>query len=442
MLDEHTIVWLSDDLWARIFSLVQPDLCEQVEEVGVANVDEDEGYKLFHQLRLTCKAFNKVFQQYEELSDCMYLSGRICQRSLPSLLSKSRRSAKTIIAACRSPYTEIALAALSGAGAQLTTAVLGDTLDHSILTLCVFTSLITCDLNVVYDPEPKAMDLAPLHALQALRNLCLRSATYDVSAMQAGLTYLELEGAQVTTSSKGNSTGTLQCLNVIDSKLGGPPDMSLSCYTALVKAFISNAEIGLDGEDTHLVIRADTVPRLPARLFALNCLTALTLQVYSFTLDDVNCASLYMLVNPKRLDMKYVPAAGKVNPAISSRLTQLSKLEHFQVQCGHDIQNTLTLDVSWHLLVNLCTVEFHAGIFQFGQSILGFMQLKCLKSLALRRGRPINDKTAGYFGALLYNMARHCPGVQIELPSPLCVHPYWPLANSPSDFLSTFRATL
>ena len=260
--------------------------------------------------------------------------------------------------------------------------------------------------------------------------------------MQAGLTYLKLEEAQVTTSSKGNFTGTLQRLSVIDSNLGGPPELSLSCYTALVTASISNAEIGLDGEDTHLDIRADTKHRLPARLSALNCLTCLRLVFYSSTLADIDYAGLYMLVNLEHLDLLYPPAAHRVNPAIDSRLTQLSRLEHFRVQCGHDTQNTLTLDVSWHLLVHLRVVDFHAGSFQFGQSILGFMQLKCLKRLAFRHGRPIDDMTAGCFGALLYNMARHCPNVQIELPSPLCGWHFRPLANSPSDFLSTFRATL
>ena len=441
MPNKHGIGWLSDDLWARVFRLLQPDLCEQADSLGIENVDADQEYISFHQLRLTCKAFNKVFQQCEELSDCMYLSEHTCHTSLPSLLSWSRRyssSVTTFVAASETPYTEVALAALSGARAQLTTAVLGETFDHSILTLCAFTSLTTCDLHAA----PKPLDLAPLRTLPGLTDLYLRHGRYDVSAMQAGLTYLKLEEAQVTTCCKGNFVGTLQCLDVTDSKLKGPPEMSLSCYTALVTAFISNAEIGLDGEDTHLDIRADTIHRLPARLSALNCLTSLSLQFYSSTLDNVDYAGLYMLVNLEHLDLLYPPAANRVNPAIDSRLTQLSKLEHFRVHCGHDYQNTLTLDVSWQLLVNLCVVDFHAGSFQFGQSILGFMQLKCLKRLAFRRGRPINDMTAGCFGALLYNMARHCPDVQVELPSPLCGWHDRRLANSPSDFLSTFRATL
>ena len=438
---KHDIGWLSDDLWARIFLLLQPDLCEQADHHGLENADEAGEYISFHQLRLTCKAFNKVFQEREELSDCMYLSEHICPASLPSLLSWSRRyssSVTTFIAACETPYSEVVLAALLGAGAQLTTVVLDDTFDYSIHTLCAFTSLTTCDVHAA----PQPLDLAPLHTLPSLRDLYLRHGRYDVSAMQAGLTCLKLEYAQVTTSSKGNFIDTLQCLSITDSKLGGPPGMSLSCYTALVTAFIADAEIGLDGEDMHLDIRADTIPKLPARLSALNCLTSLMLTFYSSLSDGVDYAGLYMLVNLEHLDITYAAAAHRVNPAIDSRLTQLSKLEHIRVRCGHDTQNTLTLDVSWHLLRHLRVVDFHAGSFQFGQNILGFMQLKCLKRLAFRRGRPINDMTAGCFGALLYNMARHCPDVQIELPSPLCGWHYRPLANSPSDFLSTFRATL
>ena len=442
MPNKHGIGWLSDDLWARVFRLLQPDLCEQADSLGIENVDADQEYISFHQLRLTCKAFNKVFQQCEELSDCMYLSEHTCHTSLPSLLSWSRRyssSVTTFVAASETPYTEVALAALSGARAQLTTAVLGETYDYSILTLCAFTSLTTCDLHAAPDP----LDLAPLHALPVLRNLYLRRGRYDVSAMQAGLTSLALESAQVTCSSTGNFIGTLQRLNVTDSKLGGPPEISLSCYTTLETAFICNAEIGLAGEDTHLDIRGDSMPRLPARLSALNCLTSLTLWVHGCSVDDVDYAGLYTLGSLKRLDLTYVPAAGRVNPAIDSRLTQLSKLEDFQVQCGYDIQNTLTLDVSWHLLVNLCAVEFHAGIFQFGQNILGFLQLKCLKSLAFCHGRPINDMTAGYFGALLYNMARHCPDVQVQLPAPFEAFGNSLVGyNSPSEMLSTFRATL
>ena len=436
MPNKHEIGWLSDDLWARVFLLLQPDLCEQTASVGLANMDEDEAYISFHQLRLTCKAFNKVFQQYEELSDCMYLSDLVCQTSIPSLLSWSRRhssSVKTFIAACDTPYTQVALAALSGAGAQLTTAVLGKTFDYSIFTLGAFTSLTTCDLHAA----SKVLDLAPLHALQALKELYLRNGGYDVSAMQAGLTYLELDSALVTTSSKDNFTGTLQCLSLDHSKLSGPPELSLSSYTALVTANISNAEIGLGGEDMHLDIRSGNITRLPASLSALKCLTSLELWVYSFTLDDIDYASLYTLVNLKRLEILYAFPAGMVNLAIGSRLTQLSRLEYLHVQCGHDTQNILTMDVSWHLLVNLSVVRFHAGTFQFGHSILGFMQLKCLKSLAFSRGRPIDDMTAVYFGALLYNMARHCPDVQIELPSPAVVGP-----NCPSEILSAFRATL
>ena len=136
MPNKHDIGWLSDDLWAKIFLLLQPDLCEQADTFGIENADADQEYIPFHQLRLTCKAFNKVFQQCEELSGCMYLSERICDTSLPSLLSWSRRyssSVTTFIGASETPYTEVALAALFGAGAQLTTAVLDDTFDHSIL---------------------------------------------------------------------------------------------------------------------------------------------------------------------------------------------------------------------------------------------------------------------------------------------------------------------
>lgn len=77
---------LSHDLWAKIFTHLEGGVKEGL---GLKNFDPFrivESQSRFQQLRLVCHKFNNVFKSHRRLSRRLFISPRILQQSMPSLL--------------------------------------------------------------------------------------------------------------------------------------------------------------------------------------------------------------------------------------------------------------------------------------------------------------------------------------------------------------------
>jgi len=83
--------------------------------------------------------------------------------------------------------------------------------------------------------------------------------------------------------------------------------------------------------------------------------------------------------------------------------------------------------------------SLRAGVYHFSRDLLGLIQLTGLKEIGFLSGSPGDDSSVALFGALIYNMAIHCPAVILKFPMAKgCPR----RLRSPAEHLSAFRATM
>ncbi len=427
---------LSDDLWAKNFFWLLPKVCRESDQdlpvwYILQHPATTRDYRCFQQLRLTCHRFNKVFLRHPELSACVYLQEYLSQDALPSLipwLQRRSSAVRSCIYVCDTSCAEPALAALSSEASTLLTAVIFRATNNIVSSLACMTSLTACDLQA----NAVELALAPLSTLQSLRRLHLRGGDYLVEGL-AGLTYLDLDHASVTCVNTLGLVNTMEELDLVDSSMTGLHPEGLAAVTALKSLSIYGSEIAADVITQSFDTRLGSRTRLPAQLPVLSCMTFLYLASYCAVQREFDISCLSTLHNLRELSVSLngSVAQGRVGPTLSC----LSNLESLKVSCSPVQGHLLILQAPWHLMLRLQRVSFSAGVYRFSQDLLGLTHLTELKEIVFSGGSPGDSSSFAVFGALVYNIAIHCPAVILKFPG-RSGH------RSPAEHLSAFEATL
>ncbi len=230
----------------------------------------------------------------------------------------------------------------------------------------------------------------------------------------AGLTYLDLDFAYVTCVNSSGLVNTMEELNISASTLIGIHPEGLAALTALKSLTLFGSEIAADVNAQSVDTKLDSETRLPAQMPVLSCMTFLDLELCSPVQRDFDLSCLYTLNNLRELSVSL--GAGVAHARVGPTLSCLSNLESLKVDFTSFQQHTLTLQAPWHLMLRLQRVSFRAGVYHFSRDLLGLTQLPGLKEIFFLNGSPGDHSSLALFGALVYNMAIHCPSVILKLP--------------------------
>lgn len=147
----HGNIFLSDDLWSRVFSILQHDSDQAAEGAMLESfADGVDQYEQFQKLRLVCKSFNDIFMHQPSLASCVYLADITPPPAASSLipwLRRHHRSVHTLLAEWGSPLTEAALAVLSFSPSTLNFVAIAEPSECAISLLSPFTALQRCELT-------------------------------------------------------------------------------------------------------------------------------------------------------------------------------------------------------------------------------------------------------------------------------------------------------
>ena len=230
---------LSDDLWAKIFSLYATDATYH--QHGLRGIHHDvrskKLYYRYQELRLVCKRFNKLMDQSEE-SNTLLLWEKMDGLKLSSLIRWIQSRSSTLrgfVANCPSFTQDAALTAAvpapcSGAS-SLETIFLCAPSDYALRLLSKFSNLAKFVLNDNTDKDG-ILDLSALKFLMKLSDLRLEDSTFSIVGELAHLTSLYLYRA-MTSVGQCHFHLCLQKLDLRESQLAAMPSNGVAACLAL-----------------------------------------------------------------------------------------------------------------------------------------------------------------------------------------------------------------
>jgi len=127
-------------------------------------------YEQHHKLRLVCKHFNSLFQQFPQLSEDVWLRRGYPATCLRSLLDRMRRNSGSVVSLTSWRTHADVLSCAVRHGVQLRKVVLHEATAANVALLSALSTLQCCDL---YQPGQGALDLQPIGALKRLQRLRL-----------------------------------------------------------------------------------------------------------------------------------------------------------------------------------------------------------------------------------------------------------------------------
>ncbi len=147
------------DVWLTILDPLAKISSLQVFDVGC------ELYERHHKLRLVCKHFNSLFQQFPQLSESIWLRPGYPATCVPSLLDRIQRNSGSIVSLISwRTETDVLLCAVQHA-VQLRKVVLHDATVANVALLSALSTLQCCELH---QTGQGALDLQPIGALIGL----------------------------------------------------------------------------------------------------------------------------------------------------------------------------------------------------------------------------------------------------------------------------------
>ena len=419
-MDDSPGQLLSNDLWARVLSLVADNVFDELRTACYTfpeEVSPEEEYHQLHSLRLVCKKFDDVFKEHPELSARLFLGVSFSAKAFMSLLEWLQRDSTVVqelVATCGSVRSE---ATLSGAIVaankpfhSLKRAVLHGPSDSAASMLALCTNLTSCHFEDFH-----ILDLEPLQALPHLSELSLhRGFRADKVGKLANLIDLDLVYVDAHCGATAQFVHGLKRLSVNGCTIEGLHDRGIAacsdlqclslvgcCIPALSGQYALDMTVGNDKSSHPL--------SLTRHLSDLMQLTSL--QLCGSVEAGFERPSVFLLTNLVCLDLKFYVDSEVIQYMLTDQLGVLHNLEHFAFSLSAPKGSTLTLEVSWHLMPLLQTVNIAATRSIFDDRILGFAKLTALKSLELNFGELGDDLTALFFGFMMYNMAANCPHV-------------------------------
>lgn len=418
---------ISDDVWARIFSIVAEDVYDDLEMAFLRDevcADEVRNHCQYQHLRSVCKVFRAVFHSHPELSAVLYLEEDPPPTGVLSLLEYLRCDKLTVTTLLAERESSL-VAALSGAVAaanrplqKLTSAVIQNCSTLSVTLLSTCTALTSCS----FTHNQGMLDIKPLQALPRLSELRLQGKSKDSGFVGIGrllhLTKLDIKNTAVEGQQDQNQwmfASSLQTLDIERSSLRYMHEDGLSQCTGLTSLCLDDCIIECQGSENTLDIRQPPI-RLPDNLTALRQLIQLQLTVSS-SIDGVfEYPWLAKLTALEQLHLDFECETTQFN--VTDQLLSLTNLKHLAIIQGllaYSPQNIVSLEASLHLLPMLQTVRLYAGFLKLDHRVLNLVELKSLKRLDFCRCQLLAGDTARYFGALMRSMGAKRPDVTCYL---------------------------
>ncbi len=435
-------LWLSDDLWAKIFSFTEtkPTSADGlIQHLHPMHATRVRRHQEFHKLRLVCKRFQLIFEEHVDLSSCLFLDESNVIDRLPSALQWLQRchnSVEHVIMACGTPVADVVLGALVSPETKLSTAVLCKLSRSAVLVLSTFTSLTFCELIA---PHTTALDVGPLQALSGLSTLHLKAGIFRGVGHLAHLSSLHLSEAVAWVQAKQRVPDTavipvpleaLQKLSLTESKLVSLQAHGLSAFTSLQSLKCHCSTIEADNISDCMCTMANYHTHLPSNLAALSRLTRVCLVIRSRVYGTFQLRGVQAIPWLEHLDLSFW---SKCRIEFDKGFTCLSKLKTLSVSGpGHkDIKCTFALMTPWESMLSLEEVRFSAQELQFGENMLGLSKLPHIKCLFLRVQGVMDAATSKWLAALTQVMA-------IERPQVWCIFGNGADSDIRSDMVNEF----
>ena len=424
---------LSNDLWARVFSLVAEGVRADLLALTFREPEETttDLYDHFHGVQLVCRRFRAIFQTNPHLSANILLKTTFSSEALMSLFDHLQQHSSTVTVLA-DPYgslhTEAVLAACSVLPnkplASLKAVVLRGCTGSAASMLALCSNLTTCCLG-----KCGILDLQPLQILVSLSDLRLQSVTRAVGVGNlAFLTRLDLTWASIGCGGHAHFVDGLQMLSIIHSSVEGFHDRGVSACLGLRHLVLTECYV-CAATERHTINMHDEfgpVHTLPASLSDLTRLTSLS--VFGTVDAAIVFPWLFKLTNLVCLHLTFYSQA--TQHSLTDGLGSLHALEHLTFLLSAPENAVLALNLSWHLMPLLQTIKVVAQTTRtrFCENMLGIVRLGKLTSVDLDL-KPDTEGSSLWFGMLVYNMAANRPQVPFRLSTLL-----------PCDMLAFFDA--
>ena len=192
---------LSPEVWAAVFSSLQPD------QLPLHSLTDGWEQKWFYKLQTVCKSFIRIFKTHPELYSILVPSSRRTNKCQLAALTDWGEShsgpVKTKVDAPGGPSLEAAVAGLQLGMPVMTRVMLSQCPAEAILLLATFKCLSECVLSSVGPKLSCFYSLAPVRGLPLLTKLVLEGGTYDDVGAAEHLTSLQLINASGDCSRAG-----------------------------------------------------------------------------------------------------------------------------------------------------------------------------------------------------------------------------------------------
>ena len=211
---------LSTELWACIFSLLQPDLTTTIADWDLKDLTlKEQEQARFHALQTVCRQAKAAFVQHQDLHSDLVLGSQFHQTHLPKLVQWihiNGASVHNVVATCGSPALDAVLSCLHWQGACLNTVSLSNIDNATLLMLRGFDFITSCQLQ---PPNRQTLSLEALSALPKLTSLTLLSGQFTHWNAAVSLTALTLLDGQASCDSDSEAVTSLQHITLCEAAI-------------------------------------------------------------------------------------------------------------------------------------------------------------------------------------------------------------------------------
>ena len=356
-----------------------------------------------------CKQFREIYSGHPGIVQALYLNCDTTVGTLPSLLAwlqQNKSSVQTFRAESGGPLAEAVLEALVSLRSSLKSVGIGVISACSLSSLAVFTRLETCAL---WRPDPDVLDLAPLGSLPSLNHLVLQVGHFKDLHHLSGLTRLACKHAIV--SGVQRLAPTLQHLQIEHGIFDGIDTQGLSACPDLTQLVLINAVVVGNNDVMYLNSAMSLVPANIELLTQLHTLHISALpRNYSRAVANLAWVSLLTSLEDLSIRFEHAPDDMLRNAFLLTKLTRLVLTGNSQLP-----DDASDLGIEWHRLQALQTLSIHA--LHLGPSVAGLLRLRHLRQVSFSAVTLRSDSDHACFAAIIYNLARLCPQVKVEVHS-------------------------
>lgn len=418
---------LPEEMWARVFSYLQPlphNLLESPESyIGLPDI---QAQRRFFQLPLVCQRFRDVFLGSADLPQVLVIQQNLSQSAFLGLRTWLQRHAahlQSITSLCADDHTtESLLAILAMSHSRLTSASCIVHSTRQLAALGCLRHLTACTLQT--SPAIAGLELTPLQCLPSLQSLMLKRGRFANLSAITRLTSLSVFRCHVIMGSRKFDT-PLKKLIISESLVDGFGSNDMSSGQSLQHLTLINCTLRSHQEHS-LEISARLGPTIiPAGLSELTGLKVLHVSIAGGQAKALTVVWLFNLIHLESLKLVH---PGKL--ILSEGMGALSRLASMSITCacirqtarGHcqkkpdAIVNSAPHTVfafDWRRLGALRHCEIY-GDFGVDLRLLGLAALTHLQSITFA-GHPWNRSSVSALAIFMYRIAALRPDVHIKM---------------------------